>query len=158
MTFYVWLHPPSHKLAAYFGVCAYAALTSNTNIINWWQDRRHVRPIETAVRFHTSSHSLYCPLPPSHPRHTPPPPPYLSNSHVHFFYLIYNDAFQTAAPKVFFLNQWGYTQIHWCRHTHQYSLFWLKPLGWVNISIIYHSSPTTYRGRPAEGLREFSPQ
>lgn len=33
-----------------------------------------------------------------------------------------------------------------------YSLLWPRPLGWVNISIIYHKSPTTHRGPSRRGI------
>lgn len=38
-----------------------------------------------------------------------------------------------------------------CAHTYtlSYRLFWPRPLGWVNISIIYHDSPTAHRAAPA---------
>lgn len=102
---------------------------------------------KTAVQFHTSSHalctytlfSLHSPLLPPPPSLSKPNAP-LSPLNIHYCLL------DRSLLGFFHIHQGG-THIH--THKLNYSLFWPRPLGWVNISIIYCNSPTTQRAGPA---------
>lgn len=158
----VWLHYcTSRRHVLLFDsecMCVQTVLAAIWNIIEWWWDGKHISwamenscSISHFLSFSLATSSLssifhhpsisvqtFCPLSPL------------------------NTQWCLSASSLLGLSNTQGWHTNKSPHTHmrtyKYSLFWPGPLGWVNISIIYHKSPTTHSGRPAEGWSKLLPQ